>query len=124
MRRGKDVEKEVGQEDKEKEETEMRREKEEERWQREEKKNKEKYKEDEQEETCMRRTRRMRRCRKVLEGVRNRKWSDFVPVFVRRVNCHAHDLRRLHGAVGDGAPVTLVVAEAAVVEGAPAASEL
>lgn len=57
-------------------------------------------------------------------GVRNRKWSGLVPVLVRGVDGHTHDLRGLHGAVGGGALVALVVAEAAVVEGAPAASEL
>lgn len=57
-------------------------------------------------------------------GVRNRKWSGLVPVLVRGVDSHTHDLRGLHGAIGGGALVALVVAEAAVIEGAPAASEL
>lgn len=45
-------------------------------------------------------------------------------MFVQRVDDHTNDLRCLHGAVWGGAPVTLIVAEAAVIEGAPAASEL
>lgn len=38
-----------------------------------------------------------------------------VPVLVRRVDGHAHNLRRLHSSVGVGALVVLVVAEGAVV---------
>lgn len=59
-----------------------------------------------------------------MGGVRDRKWRGLVPVLVWGVDGHTHNLRGLHGAIGGGALVALVVAEAAVVERAPAASEL
>ena len=48
----------------------------------------------------------------------------YVPVFLRGADCQTHYLRCLQRPVGAGVLVTLVVAEAAVVQCAPATAEL